>query len=269
MPTYGARRVPGLRREEIAMLAGVSTTYYTRLEQGQNVNASESVLDALARALALNPAERAHLFNLARPNKANIRIAQQHDCARPGARRLIESMRDVPAIILGRRSEVLAWNRLGHMLVAQHYPFDSPDVVDRRPNLIRMLFADAPTRRLYARWDEEASRAVASLRLIMGRYADDVELVAFARGLRAEFAEFANRWDAHPIDNCVSGMKLFDHPAVGSLELDFEALQSSDESGHRVLMYNARPGTGSAVALAALRKLAATAAPVADEPLVT
>lgn len=262
MPAYGARRVPGLRREEIAMLAGVSTTYYTRLEQGQNVNASESVLDALARALVLNPAERAHLFNLARPNKANIRVAQQHDCARPSARRLIESMHDVPAIILGRRSEVLAWNRLGHMLVASHYTFDSPDILDRRPNLIRMLFADVSTRRLYTRWDEEASRAVASLRLVMGRYTDDAELARFVRCLRAESPEFAERWDTHPIDNCVSGMKFFDHPLVGLLELDFEALMAPDESGHRMLMYNARPDTGSAVALARLRELAGTAAPV-------
>jgi len=256
MPTYGARRVPGLRREELAMLAGVSSTYYTRLEQGQNVNASDSVLEALARALALNPAERAHLFNLSGRTKTAGHVVREQDCARPGARRLIESMHEVPALILGRRSDVLAWNRLGQLLVASHLRPDSPEDPTTRPNLTRMLFLDGPTRRLYARWAEEAGRAVASLRLVVGRYAEDPELIEFVQRLQCESPEFRDLWVAHPVDNCVSGLKYFQHPLVGSLELDFEALTTPDESGHRVLMYNARPGSASAAALGELRTAA-------------
>lgn len=234
------------------MLAGVSSTYYTRLEQGQNVNASDSVLEALAKALALNPAERAHLFDLSRRTTAVRPMVQEQGCARPSARRLIDSMREVPALILGRRSDVLAWNRLGHLLVASHLPFTSPDTPDTRPNLTRMLFLDEPTRRLYTRWDEEAARAVASLRLVVGRYADDPGLTEFVQRLLADSSEFHQLWVTHPVDNCVSGMKFFNHPLVGPLELDFEALTTPDESGHRVLMYNARAGSASAAALAEL-----------------
>ena len=110
---YGIRRVPGLRREELAMLAGVSTTYYTRLEQGLSTNASEAVIDAIARALNLSKDERVHLFNLARPGKTKRRTPAKPDKVRPGTLRLIQSMPGTPAVVLGRRSEVLAWNVLG------------------------------------------------------------------------------------------------------------------------------------------------------------
>lgn len=249
------------------MLAGVSSTYYTRLEQGQKVNASESVLDSLARVLALNAAERAHLFDLARPKRTGRPAVRTDDHARPGSRRLVDSMREVPALILGRRSEVLGWNRLGNLLIASHYPFDSPDDIDRRPNLTRMLFLDAPTRKLYARWDEEAARATASLRLVTGRYTDDLQLSELVRQLQLDSPEFLELWSAHPVENCISGMKLFDHPIVGMLELDFEALVAPDETGHRVLMYTARAGSASAASLAKLRALAEADLPANGERL--
>lgn len=251
------------------MLAGVSSTYYTRLEQGQNVNASESVLDSLARVLVLNAAERAHLFDLARPKRTGQPRVRKHDCARPGARHLINSMHEVPALILGRRSEVLGWNKLANLLIASHYPFDSPDDIDRRPNLTRMLFLDGPTRRLYARWAEEAARSAASLRLVMGRYADDGQLTDFVRQLELDSPEFRDLWAAHPVENCVSGLKYFNHPVVGSLELDFEALVAPDETGHRVLMYTARSGSTSAAALAELKALADADALVTGERLIS
>jgi transcriptional regulator with XRE-family HTH domain len=269
MPTYGARRVPGLRREEIAMLAGVSSTYYTRLEQGQNINASESVLEALAKALALTPAERAHLFNLARPSKLDSGTAPEHDCVRPSARRLIQSMHDIPAVIMGRRSEVLGWNDLGHLLVASHLPFDAPDRVACRPNLTRMLFLDAATHALYPRWADEAARAVASLRVVLGRFPDDAELAELVQRLERDSAEFRALWQSHPVENCVSGVKFFDHPLVGPLELDFEALVVPDGTGHRVLMYNARPGSASASALEKLKALVGSGTPNADERAVS
>jgi len=173
---YGARRVPGLRREELAQLAGVSATYYTRLEQGHSVNASESVIDAIAAALQLGDDERAHLDNLARPTQTKRRRTARPDAARPAMLQLITAMRDVPALVLGRRTEILAWNPLAHALSASHYDLQAPSRVADRPNLTRMLFLDPHTRELYANWHEEAARAVASLRLAAGRFTDDPEL---------------------------------------------------------------------------------------------
>ena len=126
LTSYGARRVPGLRREELAMLAGVSVTYYTRLEQGQSVNASDSVIEALARALCLDADERAHLRDLARPAPPRRWRTPPPVSVRSRTRTLIDAMGDVPAVLMGRSSEVLAWNRLGHSLVAGHIPFDAP-----------------------------------------------------------------------------------------------------------------------------------------------
>jgi transcriptional regulator with XRE-family HTH domain len=169
--SYGARRVPGLRREELAQLAGVSVTYYTRLEQGQSTNASKSVIDALSRALSLTEDEHAHLHDLARPVPRKPRRTAKPDHVRQGTKTLIDAMATVPAVVLGRSTEVLAWNRLGHALIAGHHDFAAPERPGTRPNLTRMLFLDSHTRDLYADWDEEAARAVASLRLTTPRSA--------------------------------------------------------------------------------------------------
>lgn len=250
---YGIRRVPGLRREELAMLAGVSNTYYTRLEQGLSNNASESVIDSIARALNLNTDERAHLFNLARPGKTKRRTLTKPDKARPGTLRLIRSMFTTPAVVLGRRSEVLAWNALGHRLVAGHLDLASPETPSTRPNMTRMLFLDPHTRELYSRWHEEATRAVASLRLLAGMTSDDLELATLVGELTLKSPEFATLWAKHPVENCMSGLKYMHHPEVGDLELNFEVLTQPDESGHRILMYTADPGTPAEEALQLLR----------------
>lgn len=250
---YGIRRVPGLRREELAMLAGVSNTYYTRLEQGLSNNASESVIDSIARAVNLNTDERAHLFNLARPGKTKRRTLTKPDKARPGTLRLIRSMFTTPAVILGRRSEVLAWNALGHRLVAGHLDQAAPETPPTRPNMTRMLFLDPHTRELYSRWQEEATRAVASLRRLAGMTSDDLELAVLVGELTMKSPEFASLWAKHPVENCMSGLKYMHHPEVGALELNFEVLTQHDESGHRILMYTADPGTPAAEALQLLR----------------
>jgi transcriptional regulator with XRE-family HTH domain len=249
---YGARRVPGLRREELAMLAGVSATYYARLEQGLSANASDAVLDALARALALTPDEREHLRTLAR-TPARRRPRSRPDVIRPGVHRLIESMPDTPAVVLGRRSEVLGWNALGHRLVAGHLPFDSPERPAERPNTTRLLFLDAHTRELYRRWDEEAQRAVSSLRVLAGQSPEDDELTRLVGELTVQSAEFARLWARHPVAVCVSGTKQLRHPEVGELEVAFEVLTPPDDAGHRVLLYTAEPGSSSAAALDLLR----------------
>ncbi|MGA8115856.1 MAG: helix-turn-helix transcriptional regulator, partial [Actinocatenispora sp.] len=256
--SYGARRVPGLRREELAQLAGVSPTYYTRLEQGQSANASESVIDALARALNLDDDERGHLHDLARPVRAVRRRPARPDTARPGTVQLITAMTGVPAVVMGRRSEVLAWNRLGHALLAGHLDRDAPARPVDRPNLTRMLFLDPHTRELYARWDAEAARAVASLRLVAGRYRDDPELATLVGDLLLRSDEFGALWSRHPVHNCLAGVKQFQHPEVGAFDLDFEVLALPDQSGHRILTYTAAPGTSSEAALALLATRATT-----------
>jgi transcriptional regulator with XRE-family HTH domain len=247
--SYGARRVPGLRREELAQLAGISATYYTRLEQGQSTNASEAVIDAIARALGLDDDERTHLHDLARPARNKRRRPARPDAARPSTVRLINAMADVPAVIMGRRSEVLAWNRLGHALLAGHYDFTAPSRPADRPNLTRMLFLDHHTRELYARWDEEAARAVASLRLVAGRYREDRALADLVGELALTSDAFAALWSKHPVHNCLSGCKRFDHPEVGAFELEFGILYLPDDTGHRILTYTAIPGTPSELAL--------------------
>ncbi|MGW1376487.1 helix-turn-helix transcriptional regulator [Streptomyces sp. NPDC002446] len=257
--SYGARRrVPGLRREELAQLAGVSVAYYTRLEQGQSHNASEGVLDALARALRLTADERAHLRALARPARARRRPAVRHDKVRPGVRQLLTAMAGVPAVALGPRFEVLAWNRLGHALTAGHLDFDSPGRPLDRPNAQRLLFLDPHTRELYPDRDLEVRRAVSALRVAAGQYPDDPQLTELIGELSMKSAEFSDLWSRHAVSNCTFGTKRFHHPLVGHLELDFEMMHTPDGSGQGVLMYAAAEGSPSA---AALRLLAAERGP--------
>jgi transcriptional regulator with XRE-family HTH domain len=270
---YGTRRVPGLRREEVAMMAGMSVTYYARLEQGQHVNASDAVISSLSRALALTEVERRHLSDLSgirrrqpsgsrgRPDQARSDQARsdqarsdqvRSDQARSGTKRLIGNMHSVPAVVLGKRTEVLAWNPAGHRLVASHLDFGCPESPSRRPNMTRMLFLDEPTRGLYPSWRSEAGRAVASLRLLSGRFADDAGLAALVGELTLKSPEFAVMWSEHPVENCMTGVKTMNHPELGELELAFEVLTIPDDSGHRILTYTAEPGSSTAAALAHL-----------------
>lgn len=250
---YGIRRVPGLRREELAMLAGVSPTYYSRLEQGLSTNASEAVIGSIARALGLTTDERSHLFNLARPvQNPKRRAAVKPDCARAGTLRLINSFGATPAVVIGKRSEVLGWNVLGHRLVAGHLDFGSPTRPADRPNMTRMLFLDAHTRELYANWNEEAARAVSSLRVLGGKNPEDTELAALVGELTMKSPEFGKMWSRHRVENCVAGVKQFRHPDVGEFELEFEVLTPPDDSGHRVLMYTAPEHSGGAAECLAL-----------------
>ncbi|WP_435888860.1 helix-turn-helix domain-containing protein [Streptomyces niveus] len=179
LPAYGSsrRRVPGLRREELAQLAGVSAGYYTRLEQGQSPNASDSVLDAVARVLRLDDDERAHLYSLARPRPKAPRREAEPERVRPGVRNMIRSFADVPALVLGRFGDILDWNRAAHALLAGHLDIGSPDRPGDRPNIARLVFLDPHTRELYGAsdggWARKARATVADLRLIAGRFPDD------------------------------------------------------------------------------------------------
>ncbi|MFG3012007.1 helix-turn-helix transcriptional regulator [Streptomyces cinerochromogenes] len=262
-PHPGRRRVTGLRREELATLAGVSITHYTRLEQGRVTGVSDGVLAAIARTLRLTDDETAHLKDLARPAAASSRPAPPRVAhAGASARQLLAAMTEVPAIIMDRRNDVLAWNRLGHALLAGHLAPDSPDTPATRPNLSRMLFLDERYRELYADWDEQAQLAVAHLRLIAGRHPDDRALAELVGQLTMKSDEFASRWARHPVRTCTSGLKRLRHPLVGALELSFESLLIPGTSGQRLIAYTAEPGSPSE---AALRLLGSATAPVVQD----
>lgn len=256
--SYGARRVPGLRREELAQLAGVSATYYTRLEQGQSTNASEAVIDSIARALNLNDDERLHLHDLARPAPGRRRRAAKPDRARPGTVRLVNAMSAVPAVVMGRRNEVLAWNPLGHLLLAGHLDFDAPQRPADRPNLTRMLFLDPHTRELYRNWSAEATMAVASMRFIAAQFRDDRELAELIGELIVNSTDFATLWAKHPVQKCTSGVKQFRHPEVGDFDLGFEVLHLPDANGQRLMTHTAEPASPAESALALLRSASTT-----------
>lgn len=252
------RRVAGLRREELAMLAGVSITHYTRLEQGRAMSASDAVLDALARTLRLTEDETAHLKDLARPSAASRPAPPRVEHASASARQLLAAMTDVPALVLDRRNDVLAWNALGHALLAGHLPSDSPDSPAGRPNLTRMLFLDEQYRELYTDWDEEAQLAVASLRLVAGRHPDDRRLAELVGQLTVQCDEFASRWARHPVRTCTSGVKRLHHPLVGAMDLSFENLVIPGTSGQRLIAYTAEPGSPAEAALRLLGSVAAS-----------
>ncbi|MGV4988200.1 helix-turn-helix transcriptional regulator [Streptomyces sp. NRAIS4] len=251
------RRVAGLRREELALLAGVSITHYTRLEQGRAAGVSDSVLEAIARTLRLTEDETAHLKDLARPVGARRTAVPRAERATASARQLLAAMTDVPALILDRRGDVLAWNPLGHALLAAHLPRQAPDTPGQRPNLIRMLFLDERYQDLYADRKEEALLAVASLRLVAGRHPDDRALAELIGQLSIHSGEFTALWARHPVRTCTSGTKSLHHPAVGALELSFENLDLPGTWGQRLIAYTAEPGSPSD---AALRLLAASTA---------
>ncbi|MFD7135386.1 helix-turn-helix domain-containing protein [Streptomyces sp. NPDC059894] len=251
------RRVPGLRREEVALAAGLSVTHYTRLEQGRTHQVSDSVLDAIARTLRLTPDEYSHLMDLARPEAVTSRRAHapRTPCADHGVRQLIDTFTDTPALVLDRRNDVLAWNAMGHLLLAMHLDFDAPEHPARRPNLTRMLFLDERNRDLYPRWHDEAQLAVASLRLVAGRYPHDKQLASLVGELTMNSEEFAARWARHPVRTCVAGTKEIDHPLVGAMELSFQSLLVPGAAGQRMIAYTARVGTSSE---AGLRLLSST-----------
>jgi transcriptional regulator with XRE-family HTH domain len=264
--SYGSRRrVPGLRREELARLAGVSVAYYTRLEQGQSVNASASVLDAIARALRLTDDEYAYLRGLAGADQVRRRAPEHADQVRPGTKQLITAMPGVPAVVVDRHSDILAWNAMGHALIAGHLAPAAPDRPESRPNLHRLLFLDPRTRELYADWPCEAERAVAFLRVQSGRDQDNRRLAGLIAELTEGSAEFAELWSRHPVRGCVSGTKLFRHPLAGAMELAFERLETVDGSGHWLLLFSARPGSPAEAGLRLLGDVAGGAPPLRDQ----
>ncbi|MFD8914257.1 helix-turn-helix domain-containing protein [Streptomyces sp. NPDC059575] len=254
-PLPTRRRVTGLRREELAMLSGVSVTHYTRLEQGRAAGASDSVLNAIARTLRLTDDETTHLKALAHPVRSRTTPSHREQ-ASPSVRQLLASMREIPALALDRRNDVLAWNALGHALLAPHLPVRAPELPADRPNLTRMLFLDPDYRGLYRDWPSEAVLAVASLRQVAARHPADRALTDLVGQLTIHSDDFTAHWKNHPVRTCTSGVKRLRHPVVGDMDLYFETLTFPSPEGQRLIAYTARPDSASARALRALHTAA-------------
>lgn len=237
--TYGtARRVPGLRREEVAHLAGVSAGYYTRLEQGLAETASEQVLGALARVLQLDEVETAHLRNLARqPSRPGLAEPPPEE-PHPRVLQLLESLGEAtPAILLGRRGDVLAWNRAGHALLAEHVDFEAPRRAQARPSIPRMFFLDPLTRDLHRNWEELARIHVAYLRLTAGRFPTDARLANLIGELTMRSDEFAGMWATGDVADCTTGAMHLQHPTVGAASVTYQVWLQPDSPDHRLEIY--------------------------------
>lgn len=250
----GRRRVAGLRREELAQLAGVSVSYYTRLEQNHSVNASEGVLDALATALRLDDHERAHLRELAAP-RPRQRKRPPVERVNSFTRELLRSLGGVPALVVGRRTDVLAWNPLGHALLAGHIDPTAPERPGDRPNLVRMLFLDPHTRELYVDWDRKARGLVASLRLRAGRHPDDALLASLVGELSVKCPEFVAMWGDHRVRPCEGDSFQLHHPLVGELTITQQSLQLNHSPEQSIVAVTTEEASGSADTLELLRQL--------------
>ncbi|MFK0114627.1 helix-turn-helix domain-containing protein [Streptomyces sp. NPDC090994] len=245
LPSYGrARRVPGLRREELAQLAGVSVAYYTRLEQGNGRNVSAEVLEAIARALRLTDAERAHLTHLAKPKQQRGRHAVRAQQVRPALRQLLDSIDTVPAYITGRRTDVLAYNPLASALFGD---WDRMPALER--NWARLVFLRPDYRELFVEWDGKASDIVGYLRMDAGCHTDDPLLASLVGELSMKSATFRRLWAAHDVKEKSHGVKRMRHPLVGELTLSFETFRLVDDADQSLITYHAEPGSPSADAL--------------------
>ena len=242
----GNRRVPGLRREEVALLAGISIEYYTRLERGDAHGVSDEVLDALARALQFDDVERAHLDDLIRTANAGPpnRRRPTRERVRPSVQRILDTMTGTAAFARNGRLDILSANRLGYALY-------SPAFLDpHRPvNLARFIFLEGASTRFYGDWDGIAHAAVGSLRAEAGRDPYDRALTDLIGELSTRSPEFRTRWAAHDVKYYRSGVQPFRHPIVGDLTLDYDALEIPADPGLTIVAYSAEPDSAAQLAL--------------------
>ncbi|MFE9439522.1 helix-turn-helix transcriptional regulator [Streptomyces sp. NPDC006602] len=245
LPDFGRhRRVPGLRREELAQLAGVSVAYYTRLEQGNGRNVSTEVLDAIARALRLTDAEHAHLTHLAKPKQHKKKQAAPSHQVRGALRQLLDTMEGIPAYIVGRRSDILVWNRMAAAVFG-----DWARLPPQERNWARMVFLTPEYRELFVEWEQKATDIVSYLRMDAGCHPDDPRLSALVGELSVKSGEFRRLWATHDVKEKSHGVKRMQHPLVGRLELSFETFKLIDDHEQSLITYHAEPGSPSAEAL--------------------
>lgn len=237
-PNGAPRRVRGLRREEVAQLAGVSVDYYTRLEQGRHSTPSESVVESLGRALLLDETARAHLLDLARPHRtAGMPLVQR---VRPAVHQMLASLVDHPALVLGRRTDLLASNALATALMT-----DWRALPTRERNYTRWLLLDPAARERFLDWAAVAADAVGTLRLEAGRRPDDPALNELVGELTIKSPEFRAAWSDHRVHERTHGTKRMTHPEIGPITLNFEALPLPGDDGQTLFVYSTDPGSSS------------------------
>ncbi|MEW1722575.1 helix-turn-helix transcriptional regulator [Streptomyces sp. NPDC093109] len=258
LPESGSlRRVPGLRREEVARLAAISTVYYTRLEQGR-IEASAPVLLALARVLRLDEDQRDYMLQLA--GKENTRPHRQAaQKVRPPTRRLLDNLTDTPALILGRRMDILAWNSLAAALMT-----DFSRIPEEHRNSVRMVFTDPAFRELYVDWESSARNTVAFLRMEAADNPGDPRLTALVDELSERDPQFRTWWAAHHVAHHSTGTKAFRHPVAGDMSLDWESLACPTDPDQQLVILTAEPGSPSHQGLRLLAARAARHEPRAD-----
>jgi transcriptional regulator with XRE-family HTH domain len=264
LPAYGTnRRVQGLRREEVAMLAGISVEYYVRLERGSVRGVSEDVLDRIAHALQLDDAERAHLFDLARAafadgkSRGSRRPAQER--VRPSVRRILDSI-TAPAFVVSARSDLLATNTLGEALYADL--FADPE---RPVNTARFIFLNPSAPEFFVDWHKVADDSIGILRAQAGRDPYDRRLTDLIGELATRSEAFRVRWASHDVKLHRTGTKRFHHRVVGDVTLEFESLDLPGDPGQRLIVYTAEPRSRSQQALDLLASWVTTPASVPDE----
>ncbi|GAA4584785.1 helix-turn-helix transcriptional regulator [Planotetraspora phitsanulokensis] len=241
------RRTPGLRRDEVASLAGVSMDYYTRLEQGRERRPSDQVLDALARVLHLDPEASEHLHELARPRTSGA--GGRSNCVSPNLLRFIEGCDHALAFVVNRRLDFVAKNRLTKVL---HEGFDDND------NVLRRIFLNPAAREFYVDWEREASHFVAHLRAVAGTGRDDPFVLELVEELSRKSEDFRRMWARHDVQTRTQVFMRFRHRQVGEMTLYLETLRLTSAPGHIFIIGQAEPGSPSAHALAELGRLAAT-----------
>lgn len=241
----GQRRVPGLRREEVAALAGMSPTYYTRLEQSQATNASPAVLRAIARALRLPVDDEAYLLKIGAPAELRSVRATSGSLSDYTAM-LVGTLRNAAVSVVNHRCDILAWNSLYHQLFAPHLSAGAPHIEPERPNVIRLNFLDPRVRRLYLNPGDLHRSNVAYLRYISVDHRDDPELEALVKQLHAGSEKFRQLWNEPHVENCANGRLDVDHSMVGRLELFYESADLRD--GNVIKFYHVRPGSPSEAA---------------------
>ncbi|MFF3277416.1 helix-turn-helix transcriptional regulator [Streptomyces chrestomyceticus] len=252
LPDDGVRRVPGLRRDEVALLAGMSTDYYIRLEQGRERHPSEQVLRAIAGTLRLDDAAAAHLFRLGRPAFGTAAAAT---AVAPELLRLMEGMREVPAFVVGAAQDVLAANAMARGLYGGFARYD---------NLLRMIFLDPFARDFYADWDRAARIAVGNLRASSSQFPQDERIERVVGELSVRSPAFAGLWARYEVRPRTREDKHFRHPQVGEICVHFEALAVTSAPGQHLSVYSAEPGSASADALVLLGRLSEQEAALAD-----
>jgi transcriptional regulator with XRE-family HTH domain len=231
LPGGGRRRTPGLRREEVAMLAGVGTTWYTWLEQGREVRASQDVLEAIATALQMTSAERGHLLLLGRGEEP-LPSAACAEQVSPTLRRLIDSLDPNPAYLLGRRWDYLAWNRGAIALLG-----DLDAVPDHLRNHVWLTFMEPTRREIFPDWDETAQLMVAKFRVDSAQHLGDPSFQELEHALRKSSPEFCRAWKRHEVAVHGGGRKLINHPVAGQLVFDHAALNPQEAPDQRLILY--------------------------------